>query len=117
MAERDAWVRACEARAGAALRAMTETEGLSLREAVGWCGGQDMLPIREAARLRKVVPDDAEDTALADTAQAVTGAGETGPGERTTEATDAAPVTRESAGGDTAPAVPDRQEARVTIGR
>lgn len=52
LAERDAVVSACEARAGAALVKMTEQEGLSLAAAVQWCGGEEMLTTREAARLR-----------------------------------------------------------------
>ena len=52
LAERDAVVSACEARAGAALVKMTEQERLSLAEAVEWCGGADLLTVREAARLR-----------------------------------------------------------------
>ena len=39
LAERDALVLACELRAATALRSLTEDEGLSLREAVQWCGG------------------------------------------------------------------------------
>jgi len=54
LAERDALVLACEARAAVALRSMTEDEGLSLREAVQWCGGAEQLTVREAARLRRV---------------------------------------------------------------
>lgn len=54
LAERDALVLACEARAGAALRSLTEGEGLSLREAVAWCGGVEQVSVREATRLRKV---------------------------------------------------------------
>ena len=54
LAERDALVLACEARAATALRSLTENEGLSLREAVQWCGGVEQLTVREAARLRKV---------------------------------------------------------------
>ena len=53
LAERDAVVTACEARAGAALVKMTEQERLSLAEAVEWCGGADLLTVREAARLRQ----------------------------------------------------------------
>jgi hypothetical protein len=53
LAERDAAVRACEARAGAALLALTDSEGLSVREAVEWCGGTAQLGVREAARLRQ----------------------------------------------------------------
>ncbi len=53
LAERDAVVSSCEARAGAALVKMTEQERLSLAEAVEWCGGADLLTVREAARLRQ----------------------------------------------------------------
>ena len=60
LAERDAVVSACEARAGAALVKMTEQERLSLAEAVEWCGGTDLLTVREAARLRQAAqPADA----------------------------------------------------------
>ena len=52
LAERDAVVLACEARAGAALVTLTDEEGLSLAQAVEWCGGADLLTVREAARLR-----------------------------------------------------------------
>jgi hypothetical protein len=38
LGERDALVRDAERRAGQALRTMTDEEGLSLREAVEWCG-------------------------------------------------------------------------------
>ena len=48
--ERDAAVAAAEHRAGEALRVMTEDEGLSVREAVQWCG--DEVTTREATRLR-----------------------------------------------------------------
>ncbi|PVU83861.1 hypothetical protein DDP54_13655 [Cellulomonas sp. WB94] len=53
LAERDAVVSVCEARAGAALVKMTEQERLSLAEAVEWCGGAELLTVREAARLRQ----------------------------------------------------------------
>lgn len=59
LAERDALVLGCEVRAGTALRSLTEDEGLSLREAVQWCGGVEQLTVREAARLRKVEATDA----------------------------------------------------------
>jgi hypothetical protein len=49
LAERDAVVSACEARAGAALVTLTDEEGLSLAQAVEWCGGADLLTVREAA--------------------------------------------------------------------
>lgn len=52
LAERDAVISACEARAGAALVKLTDEEGLSLAQAVEWCGGTDLLTVREAARLR-----------------------------------------------------------------
>lgn len=44
--ERDVAVAETEKRAGAALRELTEVEGLSLGEAVEWCG--DTLTVREA---------------------------------------------------------------------
>ena len=50
--ERDSAVVATETRAGEALRELTEREGLSLREAVEWCG--DRLTVREARRLRQL---------------------------------------------------------------
>ena len=50
--ERDAAVAAIERRAGHALHAMTSDEGLTLREAVDWCGAG--LTIREASRLRRM---------------------------------------------------------------
>lgn len=52
LAERDAVIAACEARAGDALVQMTEAEGLSLAEALEWCGASS-LQMREAARLRR----------------------------------------------------------------
>jgi len=57
LAERDALVLACEARAGEALRTLTAQEGLSLREAVAWCGGDEQLTVREATRLRQLEPE------------------------------------------------------------
>lgn len=60
LAERDALVTACEARAGEALRTLTGAEGLTLREAVQWCGGDEQLGVREATRLRKVRVEPAE---------------------------------------------------------
>lgn len=54
LAERDSLVSTCEARAGAALVTLTGQEGLSLADAVEWCGGSDVLSVREAARLRAV---------------------------------------------------------------
>ena len=60
LAERDALGAVYEARAGEALVALTDDEGLSLPEAVEWCGGQ--LSLREATRLRKVAADAAPAT-------------------------------------------------------
>jgi hypothetical protein len=52
LGERDALVRDAERSAGQALRTMTEDEGLSLREAVGWCGGT--FTVREITRLLRL---------------------------------------------------------------
>jgi hypothetical protein len=41
-----------EKRAGDALRELTEVEGLSLSEAVEWCG--ETITVREATRLRRL---------------------------------------------------------------
>ena len=57
--ERDAAVADAERRAGEALREMTEDEGLSVREAVEWCG--DEITTREATRLRRLADDNAAD--------------------------------------------------------
>jgi len=57
LAERDGFAASCELRAGAALRAMTEDEGLTLREAVTWCG--DDLTKHEATQLRRLVEEPA----------------------------------------------------------
>lgn len=53
--ERDEFVALAEQRAGAALREMTEVEGLTLREAVEWCG--EVLTEAEARRLRQITAD------------------------------------------------------------
>ncbi|MBC7279255.1 hypothetical protein [Nocardioides sp.] len=50
--ERDAAVAETEKRAGEALRELTEREGLSLGEAVEWCG--KTITVREATRLRRL---------------------------------------------------------------
>jgi hypothetical protein len=47
--ERDALVREAERRAGQALRTMTDNGGLSLREAIEWCGNG--VTVREITRL------------------------------------------------------------------
>lgn len=54
--ERDAAVAEAEQRAGNALREMTTGEGVTLREAVEWCG--DQIGVREATRLRRLAGDD-----------------------------------------------------------
>ena len=55
LGERDALVQDAERRAGAALRTMTDDEGLSLREAVEWCGGG--VTVREITRLLRLHGD------------------------------------------------------------
>ena len=55
LGERDGAVRDAERRAGEALRAMSEDEGLSVREAVEWCGAG--ITVREVGRLRRLVRD------------------------------------------------------------
>lgn len=57
--ERDAAVTTAEQRAGKALREMTTAEGLTLREAVDWCG--DHIGVREATRLRRLAGDAPQD--------------------------------------------------------
>src|SRR5215207_4460695 len=52
LGERDALVRDAERRAGQALRGMTNDEGLSLREAVEWCGSG--VTLREITRLLRL---------------------------------------------------------------
>src|SRR5665647_3446838 len=54
--ERDAAVAEAERQAGEALREMTEDEGLSVREAVEWCG--DEISTREATRLLRLIDAD-----------------------------------------------------------
>ena len=56
LGERDALVRDAERRAGQALRTMTGDEGLSVWEAVEWCGSGG-LTVREVTRLRQVAHD------------------------------------------------------------
>lgn len=80
--ERNAAVAAAEQRAGAALREMTTVEGVTLREAVEWCG--DQIGVREATRLRRLAENDQDAekggaTALASTA-APAESGEAGAG-------------------------------------
>lgn len=52
LGERDALVRDAERLACQALRTMTKEEGLSLREAVDWCGGH--VTVREITRLLRL---------------------------------------------------------------
>jgi hypothetical protein len=59
--ERDAAMADADRRAGQALREMTEDEGLSVREAVEWCGGE--ITLREATRLRRLAQDEGTDKA------------------------------------------------------
>ena len=53
LGERDALVRDAEGRATEALQTMTDDEGLSVREAVEWCGS-GALTVREVTRLRQL---------------------------------------------------------------
>jgi hypothetical protein len=53
LGERDQAIRDAEQRAGGALLAMTDGEGLSVREAVEWCGSS--VTVREVTRLRRLV--------------------------------------------------------------
>jgi hypothetical protein len=70
-----------ERRAGEALRAMTDDEGVSMGEAVSWCG--DGITLREATRLKRVVGD--TDIGQADGGDAGKGSGvdDTGSGSGT----------------------------------
>jgi hypothetical protein len=52
LGERNGTVQDAERRAGDALRTMTDDEGLSVREAVEWCGNG--LILREITRLRRL---------------------------------------------------------------
>jgi hypothetical protein len=55
LGERDGAVKDAEMRAGEALRAMSVDEGLSVREAVEWCGTG--ITVREVTRLRRLAGD------------------------------------------------------------
>jgi hypothetical protein len=55
LGERDGAVWDEELRAGGALLAMTDDEGLSLRAAVEWCGGG--VTLREVTRLRRLADE------------------------------------------------------------
>lgn len=56
LGERHGAVRDAERRAGQALKTMTEDEGMSVREAVEWCG-IGCLTVREVTRLRQRAHD------------------------------------------------------------
>ena len=55
LGQRDGAVRDAERRAADALQAMTDDEGLSVREAVEWCGSG--VTVREITRLRRLTKD------------------------------------------------------------
>src|SRR5215207_9450266 len=55
LGERDGAVRDAERRVGEALRTMTDDEGLSVRQAVEWCGSA--VTVREVSRLRRLAHD------------------------------------------------------------
>lgn len=76
LAERDEAVLAHERKAGEALRELTEDEGLSLREAVTWCGAD--LGVREAGRLRSLAGEGPGQEPAGDAGE--TGQGDTGAG-------------------------------------
>lgn len=59
LAQRDAAIAGFEAKAGAALNHMIDTEDLSLAEAVQWLDAQ--VSMREATRLRRLNEDSAEE--------------------------------------------------------
>ena len=52
LSERDGAVRDAQLRAGGALLGMTDDEGLSMREAVEWCGSG--VTLWEVTRLRRL---------------------------------------------------------------
>jgi beta-phosphoglucomutase-like phosphatase (HAD superfamily) len=56
LGERDGAVRDTERRAREALQTMTAEEGLSLRQAVEWCGS-GALTVRDVSRLRQLAHD------------------------------------------------------------
>jgi hypothetical protein len=84
--ERDASVAETEKRAGEALRELTEREGLSLGEAVEWCG--ETITVRDATRLRKRASEPQADAAR-----------ERGGGRDSVQAGDAAVCARAGIGG------------------
>ena len=76
--ERDAAVAETEKRAGEALRELTEGEGLSLSEAVEWCG--ETVTVREATRLRRLATEPATGEQDSDGAAELATAGSGGAG-------------------------------------
>ena len=76
--ERDAAVAETEKRAGQALRELTEVEGLSLGEAVEWCG--ETITVREATRLRRLATEPETGEQGGDGAAALAAAGSGGAG-------------------------------------
>ena len=80
--ERDAAVAETEKRAGEALRELTEAEGLSLGEAVEWCG--ETVTVREATRLRRLASEprggESDGAQAADTGSVAAGSGGAGAG-------------------------------------
>ena len=80
--QRDAAVAETEKRAGEALRKLTEVEGLSLGEAVEWCG--ETVTVREATRLRRLANADGEPSGdVRDDGAALASAGSGGAGAGT----------------------------------
>lgn len=84
--QRDAAVAETEKRAGEALRELTEVEGLSLGEAVEWCG--ETVTVREATRLRRLANAGGESSGdvgddLGDDGAALASAGSGGAGAGT----------------------------------
>jgi len=80
--QRDAAVAETEKRAGEALRELTEVEGLSLGEAVEWCG--ETVTVREATRLRRLANADGEPSGdVRDDGAALASAGSGGAGAGT----------------------------------
>jgi len=80
--QRDAAVAETEKRAGEALRELTEVEGLSLGEAVEWCG--ETVTVREATRLRRLANADGEPSGVVrDDGAALASAGSGGAGAGT----------------------------------
>lgn len=82
LAEQVALVRERERRAGVALRAMVEQEGLSVRQALDWCG-VDGLTVREATRLIRAAA--AEDEGEQDTGDRAGADQEAGPDDEHVE--------------------------------